>query len=127
MMICGRSTEGLFAAPELGLPLSMRGRERPCGRRENERGFRVSPFDAASFTGARVSEARVKYGAGSLPECRTVAPEHVYQTRLLLLGPAGGDVGLIAMREVGDGSGGGASRSAGRAQGAGDGVRAHAW
>jgi len=73
MMICGRSTEGLFAAPELGVPLSIRGRERPCGRRENERGFRVSPFDAASFTGARVSEARVKYGAGSLPECRTVA------------------------------------------------------
>jgi len=27
----------------VGVPLSIRGRERPCGRRENERGFRVSP------------------------------------------------------------------------------------
>src|ERR1035441_4212262 len=30
-----------------------------------------------------------------MPDC---CLEHVYQTRLLLLGPAGGDVGLIAMR-----------------------------
>jgi hypothetical protein len=57
----------------VGLPLSILGRGRPCGRRENERGFGGRPVDAASFTGARVSEARVKYGAGSLPECRTVA------------------------------------------------------